>query len=254
KLKEEKKRRKEEEEHKRKEVEEEQKRKREDEEDEKRKEEEEEKKRKEAEEAEKKRKEEEEHKRKEVEKEQKRKREEEEEEKRKEEEEEKKRKMHHISPSSLSRRIIAGTRKRRQPDIYTVEELRRYMKGKHIDSENWLLCYPDPCPQQGSGDDCAIFTCKYMECLARRDTQGFPFSQDDMPTVRAKFALHFIKTIRNNLLQFEHYTVIVRALHCYSLSTTLLRFEHYTITIRALHYYSSSTTLLQFEHYTVTYT
>ncbi|MQL98457.1 hypothetical protein Taro_031160 [Colocasia esculenta] len=78
-----------------------------------------------------------------------------------------------------------------------VEGLRRYMKGKHIDSENWSLCYPDPCPQQGSGDDCAIFTCKYMECLARKDTQGFPFSQDDMPTVRAKFALHFIKAYFN---------------------------------------------------------
>ncbi|MQM13853.1 hypothetical protein Taro_046781 [Colocasia esculenta] len=78
-----------------------------------------------------------------------------------------------------------------------VEELRRYMKGKHIDSENWSLRYPDPCPQQGSGDDCAIFTCKYMECLAPRDTQGFPFSQDDMPTVRAKFALHFIKAYFN---------------------------------------------------------
>ncbi|MQL90111.1 hypothetical protein Taro_022695 [Colocasia esculenta] len=79
----------------------------------------------------------------------------------------------------------------------TVEELRRYMKGKHIDSENWSLRYTDPCPQQGSGDDCAIFTCKYMECLERRDTQGFPFSQDDMPTVRAKFALHFIKAYFN---------------------------------------------------------
>ncbi|MQM06399.1 hypothetical protein Taro_039218 [Colocasia esculenta] len=78
-----------------------------------------------------------------------------------------------------------------------VEELRRYMKGKHIDAENWSLRYPDPCPQQGSGDDCAIFTCKYMECLARRDTQGLPFSQDDMPNIRAKFALHFIKVYFN---------------------------------------------------------
>ncbi|MQL86146.1 hypothetical protein Taro_018680 [Colocasia esculenta] len=158
-----------------------------------------EKKRKEAEEAEKKRKEEE-HKRKEVEEEQKRKREEEEEEKRKEEEEEKKRKeaeeaekkrkRRHIFLSSLSRRVTAGTRKRRQPKIYTpedyrsykapnvnvstsepiflssqestdtlpmnkkegrqdyvtreVEELRRYMKGKHIDLANWSLRYPDP--------------------------------------------------------------------------------------------------------------
>ncbi|MQL90375.1 hypothetical protein Taro_022969 [Colocasia esculenta] len=78
-----------------------------------------------------------------------------------------------------------------------VEELRIYMKGKHIDSENWSLRYPDPCPQQGSGDDFAIFTCKYMECLAHRDTQGFPFSQNDMLTERAKFALHFIKAYFN---------------------------------------------------------
>ncbi|MQL91311.1 hypothetical protein Taro_023932 [Colocasia esculenta] len=80
---------------------------------------------------------------------------------------------------------------------FHVEELKRYMKGNHIHSENWSLRYPDPCPQQGSGDDCAIFTCKYMECLARRDIQDFPFSQDDMPNVRAKFALHFIKAYIN---------------------------------------------------------
>ncbi|MQL88100.1 hypothetical protein Taro_020655, partial [Colocasia esculenta] len=78
-----------------------------------------------------------------------------------------------------------------------VEELKRYMKGKHIDADKWPLRYPDPCPQQGSGDDCGIFTCKYMECLARRDIQDFPFSQDDMPYVRAKFALHFIKAYFN---------------------------------------------------------
>ncbi|MQL84028.1 hypothetical protein Taro_016531 [Colocasia esculenta] len=59
-----------------------------------------------------------------------------------------------------------------------VEELKRYLKGKHIDAEKWPLRYPDPCPQQGSGDDCGIFTCKYMECLARRDIQDFPFSHD----------------------------------------------------------------------------
>ncbi|MQM16352.1 hypothetical protein Taro_049307 [Colocasia esculenta] len=78
-----------------------------------------------------------------------------------------------------------------------VEELKRYLKGKHIDAEKWPLRYPDPCPQQGSGDDCGIFTCKYMECLARRDIQDLPFSQDDMHYVRAKFALHFIKAYFN---------------------------------------------------------
>ncbi|MQL87928.1 hypothetical protein Taro_020467 [Colocasia esculenta] len=152
------------------------------------------------EEEQKRRKEEEEAERKKKEEEQKRKEEEEEgaeRKKKEEEEEEKERKRRHISPSSLSRRVTAGTRKRRQLELYMVEELRSYMKGKHIDAENWSLRYPDPCPQQGSGDDCAIFTCKYMECLARRDTQGLPFSQDDMPTVRAKFTLHFIKAYFN---------------------------------------------------------
>ncbi|MQM02624.1 hypothetical protein Taro_035399, partial [Colocasia esculenta] len=64
-----------------------------------------------------------------------------------------------------------------------VDILRTYMKGMDLDTTNWSLCYPDPCPQQGSGDDYVLFTCKYMECLARRDTQCFPFTQDDMPSV-----------------------------------------------------------------------
>ncbi|MQL91946.1 hypothetical protein Taro_024567, partial [Colocasia esculenta] len=38
-----------------------------------------------------------------------------------------------------------------------VEELKRHLKGKNIDAEKWPLRYPDPCPQQGSGDDCGIF-------------------------------------------------------------------------------------------------
>ncbi|MQM01747.1 hypothetical protein Taro_034495 [Colocasia esculenta] len=78
-----------------------------------------------------------------------------------------------------------------------VEELKRYLKGKHMDVEKWPLHYPDPCPQQGSGDDCGIFTCKYIECLARRDIQDLPFSQDDMPNVRAKLALHCINAYFN---------------------------------------------------------
>ncbi|MQM14602.1 hypothetical protein Taro_047537, partial [Colocasia esculenta] len=60
-----------------------------------------------------------------------------------------------------------------------VDILRRYMKGRDLDTANWSLRYPDPCPQQGSGDDCAIFTCK--------------IHGDDMPSVRARFAVHLIK-------------------------------------------------------------
>ncbi|MQM03687.1 hypothetical protein Taro_036473 [Colocasia esculenta] len=94
--------------------------------------------------------------------------------------------------------VYDSLRSKHRADIpQYVEKLKRYLKGKHIDADKWPLRYPDPCPQQGSGDDCGIFTCKYMECLARRDIQNFPFSQDDMPLVRAKMALHFIKAYFN---------------------------------------------------------
>ncbi|MQL90405.1 hypothetical protein Taro_023000 [Colocasia esculenta] len=94
--------------------------------------------------------------------------------------------------------VYDSLRNKYRPDISQyVEELKRYLKGKHIDADKWPLRYPDPCPQQGSGDDCGIFTCKYMECLARRDIQDLPFSQDDMPYMRAKIAVHFIKAYFN---------------------------------------------------------
>ncbi|MQL94570.1 hypothetical protein Taro_027222 [Colocasia esculenta] len=92
--------------------------------------------------------------------------------------------------------VYDSLRSKQRADIpQYVVELKRYLKGKHIDADKWPLRYPDP--QQGSGDDCGIFTCKYMECLARRDIQDLPFSQDDMPLVRAKMALHFIKVYFN---------------------------------------------------------
>ncbi|MQL99884.1 hypothetical protein Taro_032614 [Colocasia esculenta] len=94
--------------------------------------------------------------------------------------------------------VYDSLRNKHRPDIpQYVEELKSYLKGKHIDADKWPLRYPDPCPQQGSGDDYGIFTCKYMECLARRDIQDLPFSQDDMPYVRAKITVHFIKAYFN---------------------------------------------------------
>ncbi|MQL84865.1 hypothetical protein Taro_017383 [Colocasia esculenta] len=82
--------------------------------------------------------------------------------------------------------VYDSLRNKHHPDIpQYVEELKSYLKGKHIDADKWPLRYPDPCPQQGSGDDCGIFTYKYMECLARRDIQDLPFSQDDMPYAKA---------------------------------------------------------------------
>ncbi|MQL69643.1 hypothetical protein Taro_001940 [Colocasia esculenta] len=73
--------------------------------------------------------------------------------------------------------VYESLRNKHRPDIpQYVEELKSYLKGKHIDADKWPLRYPDPCPQQGSGDDCEIFICKYMECLARRDIQDLHFS------------------------------------------------------------------------------
>ncbi|MQL98240.1 hypothetical protein Taro_030944 [Colocasia esculenta] len=38
--------------------------------------------------------------------------------------------MRHVSPSSMSRRVSAGTRKRRQPERYTLEDYRYYKASK----------------------------------------------------------------------------------------------------------------------------
>ncbi|MQM13754.1 hypothetical protein Taro_046680 [Colocasia esculenta] len=95
--------------------------------------------------------------------------------------------------------VYDSLRNKHRPDIpqYVSGGTESYLKGEHIDANKWPLRYPDPCPQQGLGDDCGIFTCKYMECLAPRDIQDLPFSQDDMPYVRAKITVHFIKAYFN---------------------------------------------------------
>ncbi|MQL73170.1 hypothetical protein Taro_005516 [Colocasia esculenta] len=55
--------------------------------------------------------------------------------------------------------VYDSLRSKHRADIpQYVEELKRYLKGKHIDADKWPLRYPDPCPQRGSGDDCEIFT------------------------------------------------------------------------------------------------
>ncbi|MQL89010.1 hypothetical protein Taro_021581, partial [Colocasia esculenta] len=71
--------------------------------------------------------------------------------------------------------VYDSLRNKDRPDIPQYVEIQRtYIKGRDIDLGNWSLRYLDLCPQQGSGDDCIIFTCKYMECLARRTLKVSP--------------------------------------------------------------------------------
>ncbi|MQL97013.1 hypothetical protein Taro_029695, partial [Colocasia esculenta] len=55
--------------------------------------------------------------------------------------------------------VYDSLRNKNCPDILEyVNILRIYIKGRDLDTANWSLPYPYPCPQQGLGDDYAIFT------------------------------------------------------------------------------------------------
>ncbi|MQM17420.1 hypothetical protein Taro_050390, partial [Colocasia esculenta] len=64
-----------------------------------------------------------------------------------------------------------------------------------LDTTEWPIVVPTPCPQQGAGDDCALFVCKYMECLSKKNIIGLPFSQADMDLIRGKLAWAIIKEV-----------------------------------------------------------
>ncbi|MQM07141.1 hypothetical protein Taro_039978 [Colocasia esculenta] len=59
----------------------------------------------------------------------------------------------------------------------------------------WPIVVPTTCPQQGAGDDCALFVCKYMECLSKKNVIGLPFSQADMDFIRGKLASAIIQEV-----------------------------------------------------------
>ncbi|MQL77220.1 hypothetical protein Taro_009623 [Colocasia esculenta] len=64
-----------------------------------------------------------------------------------------------------------------------------------VDTTKWPIIVPSPCPQQGAGDDCALFVCKFMECLANKNVIGLPFSQADMDLMRGKLASAIIQKV-----------------------------------------------------------
>ncbi|MQL71844.1 hypothetical protein Taro_004157 [Colocasia esculenta] len=70
-----------------------------------------------------------------------------------------------------------------------------------LDTTKWLVVVPSPCPQQGAGDDCALFVCKYMECLSQKNIIGFPFSQADMDIFRGKLAWAIIQEVNEQKAQ-----------------------------------------------------
>ncbi|MQL71832.1 hypothetical protein Taro_004177 [Colocasia esculenta] len=88
-----------------------------------------------------------------------------------------------ISPSSLTRRVKEARKTRAQLALFKDLEYK------------FEVVVPSPCPQQGPGDDCAIFVCKYMECLSQKSIIGFPFSQADMDIFRGKLAWAIIQEV-----------------------------------------------------------
>ncbi|MQL82172.1 hypothetical protein Taro_014643, partial [Colocasia esculenta] len=48
---------------------------------------------------------------------------------------------------------------------------------------------------QGAGDDCALFVCKYMECLSKKNIIDLSFSQADMDLIRGKLACAIIEVV-----------------------------------------------------------
>ncbi|MQL81722.1 hypothetical protein Taro_014182 [Colocasia esculenta] len=64
-----------------------------------------------------------------------------------------------------------------------------------LDTTEWSVVIPSPCPQQGAEDDYALSICKYMECLSQKTIIGFPFSQGDMNIFRGKLAWVIIQEV-----------------------------------------------------------
>ncbi|MQM10877.1 hypothetical protein Taro_043774 [Colocasia esculenta] len=121
-----------------------------------------------------------------------------------------------ISPSSLTRRVKEGQRTRSQSILFKFAQYevhRDYRGRKQLSTDEvkilkqgfleifglytsaWPIVVPTPCPQQGAGDDCVLFVCKYMECLSKKNIIGLPFSQADMNLIWGKLASAIIEEV-----------------------------------------------------------
>ncbi|MQM18761.1 hypothetical protein Taro_051756, partial [Colocasia esculenta] len=60
---------------------------------------------------------------------------------------------------------------------------------------------PKPLSTTRTWDDCALFVCKYMECLSQKSIIGFPFSQADMDIFRGKLAWAIIQEVNEQKAQ-----------------------------------------------------
>ncbi|KAJ1341762.1 hypothetical protein BSLG_003657 [Batrachochytrium salamandrivorans] len=80
-----------------------------------------------------------------------------------------------------------------------LELLRDYLIQEHadkkkepIDLDDWSDYIPKDIPTQQNGYDCGVFTCTFMEFLARQ--AEFSFSQDDMGLLRRRIAYEILTT------------------------------------------------------------
>ncbi|MQM11335.1 hypothetical protein Taro_044239 [Colocasia esculenta] len=104
-----------------------------------------------------------------------------------------------IVPSQFAQYEVRRDYRRRKQlstDEVRVKILKQgFLEIFDLDTSAWPIVVPTPCPQQGAGDDCALFVCKYMECLSKKNIIGLPFSQADMDLIRGKLASAIIEEI-----------------------------------------------------------
>ncbi|MQL99693.1 hypothetical protein Taro_032415 [Colocasia esculenta] len=115
-----------------------------------------------------------------------------------------------ISPLSLTRRVKEARWTRAHlPNVKFVKittDENNFPRGgqfskKWFSSTLWLGYYrmadrsPKPLSTTRTWDDCALFVCKYMECLSQKSIIGFHFSQADMDIFRGKLAWAIIQEV-----------------------------------------------------------
>ncbi|GAA5849995.1 hypothetical protein JCM9279_004875 [Rhodotorula babjevae] len=87
----------------------------------------------------------------------------------------------------------------RKPDPVVYERLRAWLveehrnrEGSEVDLRDWTDYWNKDVPQQENVNDCGVFTCMFMESLAR-NIDFFDFTQKDMPYLRKKMVLQIDK-------------------------------------------------------------
>ena len=70
-----------------------------------------------------------------------------------------------------------------------------------LDMESWVDEYPKHGAFQKNGFDCGVFVCGFASYIAKLMETDFPFSQDDIDTMRARITydlLHAMEELSNS--------------------------------------------------------